>query len=250
MVLDTTLMNFFFVDFTWLSIGVVRWGVEANGVQTLCHMEFHANLLSVPYMTTGSLPIRYEITNTGPTTGPNSLLAVCATVISEGGQEPLGTPFGISTGTAAKVVTAQHVPILSIRVALTLNGIPNRMLATITDAACLADAALIFEVWGNSTLTGASFVNVDPNSGMQFDTAATAMSGGVLHYAGFVPVVGSGANRNGSGKLGDVTDIGLNKLKMSLNAAGTVGDMVTLAASKITANATEVSGTFNWLEHR
>ena len=63
-VLDITKAQILFMDIEWLGEGTVRVGFIIDGVFLLCHKFNHANLITSTYITTASLPFRYEITNT------------------------------------------------------------------------------------------------------------------------------------------------------------------------------------------
>jgi len=56
----------YYADVEWLGVGSVRVGFVINGAYIICHTFNHANQPgnTKVYMTTASLPIRYEITNT------------------------------------------------------------------------------------------------------------------------------------------------------------------------------------------
>ena len=85
--LDLTKSQILWSDIEWLGVGSVRVGFVINGQFVICHVFHNANLNNGVYMTTPNLPVRYEITNTGATTGNSSLGQICSTVISEGGYE-------------------------------------------------------------------------------------------------------------------------------------------------------------------
>jgi len=56
----------------------------------IAHTFHHANLGTTTYTTRSSLPLTYEILNSGITASASVLKSICATVISEGGFEPRG----------------------------------------------------------------------------------------------------------------------------------------------------------------
>ena len=69
------------------------------------------------YITTASLPLRQEITNTGLTSGASQAKQVCATVISEGGYELRGRQHAVGTPiTSAYSLTdaGTYYPVVSI----------------------------------------------------------------------------------------------------------------------------------------
>jgi hypothetical protein len=63
-VLDIAKAQILFMDIEWLGLGTVRMGFVINGNFYVCHNFHHANLITSTYITTASLPLRYEITNT------------------------------------------------------------------------------------------------------------------------------------------------------------------------------------------
>lgn len=91
--LDLTKSQIFFTDIEWLGVGTVRCGFVINGAFVFAHKFHHANTANVSngtYMTTACLPIRYEITNTGATSGASTLKQICTSVVSSGGYIPRG----------------------------------------------------------------------------------------------------------------------------------------------------------------
>ena len=95
--LDLTKAQILWMDLEWLGLGSVRVGFVINGQFVCCHIFHHANLVDSTYITTASLPLRQEITNTGLTSGASQAKQVCATVISEGGYELRGRQHAVGT---------------------------------------------------------------------------------------------------------------------------------------------------------
>lgn len=93
--LDVTKSQIFFIDIEWLGVGSVRCGFVIDGAFVFAHKFHHANTSDLnvsngTYMTTACLPVRYEITNTGATSGASTLKQICTSVISSGGYVPRG----------------------------------------------------------------------------------------------------------------------------------------------------------------
>lgn len=101
--LDVSKAQISWMDIEWLGLGTVRMGFVIDGKFIHCHSFHHANIISTTYITTASLPLRYEIANTGVTTSPSTLKQVCSTVISEGGYELRGLQQGVGTGILSPV---------------------------------------------------------------------------------------------------------------------------------------------------
>ena len=109
----------FHADVEWLGVGSVRVGFVIDGAFIICHTFNHANQPgnTKVYMTTATLPIRYEITNTGATANASMMTQICSTVISEGGYNSFGTTQSAGTGTTQKRLSNSNTyyPIVSIR---------------------------------------------------------------------------------------------------------------------------------------
>jgi len=88
--LDLTKAQILWMDLEWLGVGSVRVGFVINGQFIVCHTFNHANIIASTYITTASLPLRYEIFNTAETSGASTLKQICSSVISEGGYELRG----------------------------------------------------------------------------------------------------------------------------------------------------------------
>ena len=132
--LDITKAQILWADVEWLGLGTVRIGFVINGHLITCHSFNHANIITSTYITTASLPLRYEIENTAATVSSSTLKQVCSTVISEGGYELRGAQQAIETPIASPrdlTVASTEYPIISVR----LKTSPNRLDAIVILAA-------------------------------------------------------------------------------------------------------------------
>ena len=104
----------FAFDLEWLGVGQLRFGFFAYGRLFYCHQITNINSLTNPYCVTASLPVRFEIISSS-NTGSGSIMQICSTVNSEGGYNPPGKPFSVSTPPGAGVaVTTTEVPLIAI----------------------------------------------------------------------------------------------------------------------------------------
>jgi cytoskeletal protein CcmA (bactofilin family) len=178
----------FYADVEWLGVGSVRVGFVINGAYILCHTFNHANQSgnTKVYMTTANLPIRYEITNTGATSGASMMTQICSTVISEGGYTSYGTTETAGTGITEKRLATQDTfyPIVSIRLA------PGRtdsiVVPSQVDFLSTSVNYYQFKLLLNPTLTGATWTGTSETGSVQYDTGATAVTGGTQIQSGFV----------------------------------------------------------------
>ncbi len=116
--LDISKAQILWFDIEWLGLGTVRAGFIINGAFVHCHSFHHANLITSTYITTASLPLRYEITNLDTTASSSTLKQVCSTVLSEGGYELRGAQSAIGTPVASPrdlTVISTEYPVISIR---------------------------------------------------------------------------------------------------------------------------------------
>jgi hypothetical protein len=134
--IDFTKSQIFVVDYQWLGVGRVRVGFSVNGRVYYTHYFTHLNELTGPYMFQPSLPVRWEIKNTGTTESASSLMCICFSVYVEGSDFETGFDNSVSNGTTAVTLGANADSvkgILAIRLKNTVNGQPNRAVARIKD---------------------------------------------------------------------------------------------------------------------
>lgn len=186
--LNTTYDQIFWCDVEWLGVGSVRCGFIINGTYYICHTFNHANIIgnTTTYMTTATLPVRYEITNTSSTSGSSTLRQICSTVISEGGYNQYNVTQAAGTGITPKDLGSSGVyrPIVSIRLA------PTRLDAIIVprqvDILSPDVAYFRWQLILNTSLTGATWAGTSTTGTVQYDTAATAVTGGIEIQSGYV----------------------------------------------------------------
>ena len=232
---DVTKTQILAVDLQWLGVGRVRVGFVIDGLLTYVHEFNHANIETSVYMTTGQLPCRHEIEATGVPTGAATQRHICTAVMSEGGVELFnGVPHSISSG-APVAISGTHVPILSIRPKATYLGEVNRVaiiqraLQVINSGNGTAEVHVIYD----GTLTGASFASVEADSTLEYDVAATAVTGGHHVQMFYVPSSNQAAAAvvaSITGKLAMTNDIdGLNPTNLTI-AVTNHGTVVAAAA--------------------
>jgi hypothetical protein len=228
----------YYADVEWLGVGNVRVGFIINGTYILCHTFQHANQSgnTKVYMTTATLPIRYEITNAGATSGASMMTQICSTVISEGGYNNFGTTQSAGTGTTQKrlATAGTYYPIVSIRLA------PTRLDSIVVPRQIdVLSPSVNYYRWTllqNATLTGATFAGTSPTGTVQYDLAATAISGGIEIQTGYAS----------ARELTQLSATDFFQFQIGRTLAG-VSDTVTLALAA-TANNADVLAELGWQE--
>lgn len=234
--LDLTKAQIFWIDIEWLGAGSSRCGFIINGKYYLAHTFHHANIIGSVYLSTATLPIRYEITNTATTASSSTLNQICSTVLSEGGFERKVAPQVIRM-TAVTSVGTSFEPLITMRLAsdrLDAAVLLNRYSVTTINNA-LYEIALI----KNTTLTGASY-NTSDFSNIDYDITATALSGGTVLRSEYVNNTNQASSQldvNGSYNFG---------LQLGRTIAG-VSDTLTVAA-RVTSGSADVVATLEFYD--
>lgn len=245
-VLDWSKSQIFIIDFQSLAVGRIRFYIDRSGVATLVHEMHNDNLRAGPYWQNASLPPYWKIENTGIALATHRMLAICCTVKSEGGAnlgDIPGFPFSATNGATPKTASTSLIPVLSIQLKTTFGGVSNRGLVIPTDLQMIGTNPAHYQLLVNPTLTGAAFASVNADSLCNLDTSATVIAGGRLIQAGYIG--------GGSGGVRGLSSIGLTgRIPLSVNALGTVGDILTVAAIRVGSSDSAVNAAINWKEVR
>ena len=178
--LDASKAQILYMDVEWLGLGTVRMGFIIDGVFVPAHNFNHANIVTTTYITTASLPLRYEMANTGVTASASTLKQVCSTVISEGGYELRGAQQAIGTAiNAPRTLTtaATLYPVISIRLkAARLDGIV--ILTALSLLGITNNANYQWQVVAGGTTTAGTWVSAGTNSCVEYNLTGTAFTTG------------------------------------------------------------------------
>jgi hypothetical protein len=192
--LDLTKAQIFWMDIEWLGLGTVRLGFIINGEFVHCHSFHHANLITSTYITTASLPLRYEITNTNTTTATSTLKQICSTVLSEGGYELRGAQQAVGTtitGSYNLTASGTYYPPVAIRLkAANLDAI-----AIVTAVAIMASGGTANYSWRvnqAATVSGGTWTSAGVNSSVEYNLSGVSSSGGRVLAQGYF----AGGNNN------------------------------------------------------
>jgi hypothetical protein len=244
--LDISKAQILWMDIEWLGLGTVRVGFVIDGKFVHAHSFHHANLIQSTYMTTASLPLRYEIANTGITTSSSILKQVCSSVISEGGYELRGLQQAVQTPITSPVdlptPAGTFYPVLSIR----LKSSPNRL-----DAIAILTALSImgkgngpqynWQVRASATTTGGTWVDAGSDSSVEYKIDGGTVSGGRVLASGFL------SSANQSVGVTDILKEALFKFQLERNGLTGTPYELTLVVASDTAGA-DVFASLDWEE--
>jgi len=245
-VLDITKAQILWTDIEWLGVGTVRVGFVINGQFIVCHSFHHANIIDSTYITTASLPLRYEITNKGDIDTSRTLKQVCSTVISEGGYEMRGLQQAASipiTAPRSFEVAGTFYPIISIR----LKTSPDRLdaIVILTALSVLGKGNGInynWQVKASGVTTGGSWVDAGVDSAVQYNLTGTSYVGGRILASGFL-----NASNQGSPNL-DILKEALFKFQLERNNLTKTPFELTLVAATDTENGSGMFASIDWEE--
>jgi hypothetical protein len=243
--LDITKGQIMWTDIEWLGLGTVRVGFVIDGQFIHCHSFHHANKIKSTYITTASLPLRYEITNTGVTTSTSTLKQVCSSVMSEGGYELRGLQQGVGTTITSPInllTAGTYYPVISIR----LKSNPNRL-----DAIVILTALSIMGITNNAhynwrviaggTTTGGTWVSASADGAVEYKLDGGSITGGRILAQGYC----SASNQAVSAV--DILKEALFKFQLERDGlTGTPYELSVAAASNV-ANA-DIHTSMDWEE--
>ena len=241
--LDISKAQIFWMDIEWLGVGSVRTGFVIDGQFILCHIFHHANTITSTYITTASLPLRYEIKNTAATSGSSTLKQICSTVISEGGyelnglQQAIGTPI---TSPKALATAGTFYPIVSLRLKTTsLDGI---IILTAVSLMGIANGVNFnWQLRATGTTTGGSWVSAGSDSAVEYNITGSSYSGGRILASGFI-----NSSNQGSPTI-DILKQALFKTQLERNGLTSTPYELTLVVAAGTINE-NVFASMDWEE--
>ena len=178
--LDLTKSQILWSDFEWLGVGSVRTGFVINGQFIPVHIFHHANEIEGTYITTASLSCRYELTNTGTTSGA-TMKQICSTVISEGGYINTGL-----TRSASNPITGYGLdenednPVISLR----LRSGRTDAIAVPREISFygLQNTAFKYKLIQDATISGGAWSYTDSASSVEYNITADSAVGGTVIF--------------------------------------------------------------------
>lgn len=238
--LDPTKTQIFVMDFQWLGVGSIRFGVSIGGAIYYVHKVDNANVQTAVYMSSPNLPVRWEIENSGAG-GAATVEVICATVISEGGQSTPGGDRGTDRGNTPVVTlnSAALFPLIAIRLKSTyLGSFVKPLTASII---CTSTSAYRWMLLRNPTVVGVAlaFASVADSAVEAAVTMVntTTVTGGTLIASGYAL-----AANDGGVQLNANTDFALGS-----NIAGT-SDILVLAIQRLTGTTETFYASMGWHE--
>jgi hypothetical protein len=247
--LDISKAQILWMDFEWLGVGSVRVGFVINGKFVVCHTFHHANIIASTYITTASLPLRYEIENASNTGSTSTLKQICSTVISEGGYQLYGAQQSIGTAIDApyNLITAAGTdyPVLTIRLKSTkLDAV---VILTALSILPVSTANYKWKVVSGGATTGGSgsWQPTSADSAVEYKMDASAITGGRILASGYM------SSTNQSNPSLDILKEALFKFQLERNGLSGVPNELSLVVSASTASSgspARIHASLDWEE--
>lgn len=243
--LDISKAQIMWSDIEWLGLGTVRVGFIINGQFITCHSFHHANLITSTYITTASLPLRLEITNTGDTSGSSVLKQVCSTVVSEGGYQLYGAQRGAGTVVTVPYnmgVAGTYYPVVSIR--LKSNRLDAIAILTALSILPASTGNYNWRVLAGATTSGGSWTDPGSDSSVEYKINGTGFSGGRILASGFI------SQSNQSNPAVDILKEALFRFQLERNTFTSTSSEITIAvaAQTVGGGGNEIFGSMDWEE--
>jgi hypothetical protein len=237
LLLDLSKSQILFIELEWLGVGSVRVGFVFDGVFVTAHQFNHANLATSTYMTTATLPLRYEIENTSATASSSTMKQICASVVSNGGYDK--RPALDSVSRVMSSFSTTFVPIAAIRMA---TGRTDSVILpgpeTITPT---SSSTYEYRLLRNATVSDGTWVP-DGRGNVEYNIDCTSFSGGTVIKSGFL------ASSNQTPATAGIE--GLDRFDLQLgrtNSSSPVSDVLLLVVRTLGGNGT-VASIISWYD--
>lgn len=238
LVLDLSKSQILWSEYEWLGVGSVRIGFAIDGYFVPVHAFHHANHIDTTYMTTATLPVRFEIENTGVTSSASTLKQICVTVISNGGYFKYSNIKTVLR--TATTVGTDYYPLIALRMAsgrtdsVIIPGIVSLFPTTSDDF----EYALIKNP---TSITGGSWT-LHSSGNVEYNISATSMTDDGQHlFDGFF-----GATNQSAG--GEDTDARNFAYQLGRTNADTPVSDVFVLAIKATVGTGNVKSSLGWYD--
>ena len=242
---DFSKAQIFVIDFQWLSVGVVKFGLEINGLLRYIHEVRTANNAAIPWCSSPNLPVRYQMITTA-SSPVSTMRCICSAVMSEGGTDSVGAIHYTSTAGAAVTTNAED-SIFAV-VGIRLKTARAHTFVDILKVGMQIQSASEYVEWlliWNPTVAGTFTYSAVSNSNLERALGATAntVTNGTIIDGGYLE---SGTAPGGGKSLETAAQ---NALRLGLNIAGDTPDTLVLCVRPIGGvSAVDVEGSITWRE--
>lgn len=237
---DATKQQMISINYEWYGAGLVEFAWLMKNETIPSHTFENSNTNDFVWCSTPFLPIRVEIENVTGVAGTHYIYQGSNSLIQEGEPEKLGILESVANPITGTTLTDANTfyPVVSLR--LKSDSLAAVALLRSLQTATNDNTNVYWRLIENPTLTGASWTDhPDPNSFIQYDTSATATTGGNIVLSGFTI--------SGGSSLVEIDDKAA--LQIGRSGIGTISDIYTLACASPNTNKKALA-VLNWIEQR
>ncbi len=156
--LDITKINVWWMDYQWLGAGRVRFGIfEPSGARLVLHSVENAGQNPLPYMRTGTLPLRTENVNIAAVGSSSELREVCMAMYAEGDFTTYTFWRNADLERTGATVGATTTHVMSVRSKPTINGLHNAIQSYPELLSIYTTQPIALSLHQETSLTGASW---------------------------------------------------------------------------------------------
>lgn len=174
--IDVTKINLYWIDYQWLGAGRVRFGVYTpDGARVVCHTFENAGQSPLPYMRTGTLPLRTENVNSGATGSASVLRESCMGIYTEGTYEDYTFWRSADVNATAVVVGASDTLLVGLRSTTTVPGLNhhNSIVAYPETLNIYTDQPVRIDLTQDVTLTGGTWTATSGETSLEGTNVGT-----------------------------------------------------------------------------
>lgn len=249
-ILDPTKTLFLFIDFAWQGSGPVRIGFLVDGVFRTAHEFKFFNQIDTVFMSTPSLPIFYEIKNTGAAAGINVLKEFCSSSITEGSGSLTGIGFSVSGEDVARNVGPTDTPVIAIRLKNVFGGGENRKIIRFSNGGVFAiDNGVHFDIKHIHDPSGitATWNDIGGGSAVEFSTDISAITGNPEHKIdqGFVDA--GQAGKGGTENVVQGNELDQHRI-VTQDIFSTNSEIFLISAISLVPQTAKVYANMSWVE--
>jgi hypothetical protein len=243
--LDLSKVQILVIDLQWLGVGAVRVGFSIGQTIVYVHKFEQANAGTTVYMQTPNLPVRWEVQNSGIPSGIATVDAICCSVQSEGGANPLAIQRTASRNVSGANADTTLQSVFNIRLKSAYNRatvFPLNGSVVTTDNGTDYYGQLLL----NPTFTVAPVAWVPiGSSAVEYSLEQSVITGGVV----LSEFYGISTSPGASGSALTTTSADLNSaLALASDYAGT-SDVLTIAVRTLSGSTSaSMYAWIDWLE--
>lgn len=177
-VVDPETIQLMVIEYEWYGAGQVEFNFVINNNKFPVHQFNHANITTTTWASSGSLPVRVELTNVAGTAGTHTFYQGSHSFSAEGTTTLLGRQRTIANSVTGHTLTTANTfyPVLAIRLKTT--SLRSVVIPDEYSGATLDNTSIFIKILENVAVTGGTWVSYGDDSPIEYNITATEFTGG------------------------------------------------------------------------